>query len=45
MLSNIIYAERGEKSLKKLLNMFGEKNTMLSTAVYQHLISRYSKDD
>jgi len=44
MLSNIVYAERGEKSLKKLLNMFGEKNTMLSTAVYQHLISRYSKD-
>jgi len=44
MLSHIIYAERGEKSLKKLLNMFGEKNTMLSMAVYQHLISRYSKD-
>lgn len=44
MLSHIISAERGEKSLKKLLNMFGEKNTKLSMAVYQHLISRYSKD-
>jgi hypothetical protein len=44
MLSHIISAERGRKSLKKLLNMFGEKNTMLSATVHQHLISRYSKD-
>lgn len=44
MLSHMIFTERGGKSLKKLLNMFGEKNTMLATVAHQHLLSRYSKE-
>lgn len=44
MLSDLVVAKRGEKSLKKLLAMFGEKNTQLATTAYQHLIARYSKE-
>jgi hypothetical protein len=42
MLSSLVFSKQGDDSLKKLLAMFGEKNTQLSMVVYQHLIRRYS---
>lgn len=44
MLNDLVFASRGEKSLDKLLALFGEKNTKLSRDTYQHLIARYSRN-
>lgn len=42
MLSDLVLSRQGDDSLKKLLTMFGEKNTQLSMEVHQDLIRRYS---
>jgi len=44
MLNDLVFASRGEKSLDKLLALFGEKNTKLSRDTHQHLIARYSRN-
>jgi len=42
MLNDLIVKPRGGESLKKLLALFGEKNSLLSTKTYQNQIARYS---
>jgi hypothetical protein len=42
MLNDLILKPGGGESLKKLLALFGEKNSQLSTKIYQHQIARYS---
>lgn len=42
MFSNLVFSKQGDDSLRKLLAMFGEKNTRLSMVSYQHLVKRYS---
>lgn len=37
ILSQQVFSARGEASLKKLLNMFGEKRTRLSVSVHEYL--------
>lgn len=43
MLNDLVFTDRGEKGLRKLLALFGEKNTRLSRAAYRHLTVRYSR--
>jgi len=42
MLSRLVFSQQGDKGLRKLLNMFGERNSRLSMETYEHLIRRYS---
>jgi hypothetical protein len=42
MLNDLIVKPRGGESLKKLLALFGEKNSLLSTKTYENQIARYS---
>jgi hypothetical protein len=42
MLSNLVFSMQGDESLKKLLAMFGLKNSKLSLVVHEDLIRRYS---
>jgi hypothetical protein len=45
MLTDLVFTGSGEKSLQKLLALFGEKNTQLAMVTSQSLRDRYSKRD
>jgi hypothetical protein len=45
MLNKLVFTQLGEKSLTRILAMFGEKNTQLSRITYQLLKARYSEDN
>ena len=43
MLSGFVFYNQGEKSLKKLLALFGERNNQFADLTLRQLISRYSQ--